>query len=204
MVTEMNWEGIELSKLKICLEGKANQVYRSFGDSTKNSYVAVRDQFTALYGDIDERGAVTARLFHIKKSADQDLNSFVSDITVLANKAFPTDKDSAQVQAKEDFLKGCVHQSVTDFVFKSGKCTTLKEAVSEVKRSVETASNKKAVMVCEFSPSRPDRFRATRRRLVIFLRGDGMMVSRLIEGVIVFQVWNVGTFRLTAEIFTWI
>ena len=183
MVTEMNWEGIELSKLKVCLEGKAKQVYRSFDDSTKNSYVAVRDQFTALYGDIDERGAATARLFHIKKSADQDLNSFVSDITVLANRAFPTDKDSAQVQAKEDFLKGCVHQSETDFVFKIDKCTTLKEAVSEVKRLVETASNTKAVMVCASSPSRPDRFRATRRRLVIFLRDDGMMVSRLIEGI---------------------
>ena len=90
----MNWEGIELNKLKVCLEGKAKQVYRSFDDSTKNSYVAVRDQFTALYGDIDERGAATAKLFHIKQRADQDLNYFVSDITVLANKAFPTDKDS--------------------------------------------------------------------------------------------------------------
>ena len=113
MVIEMNWEGIELNKLKVCLEGKAKQVYRSFDDSTKNSYVAVRDQFTALYGDIDERGAATAKLFHIKQRADQDLNSFVSDITVLANKAFPTDKDSAQVQAKEAFLKGCIHQSET-------------------------------------------------------------------------------------------
>ena len=144
MVIEMNWEGIELNKLKVCLEGKAKQVYRSFDDSTKNSYVAVRDQFTALYGDIDERGAATAKLFHIKQRADQDLNSFVSDITVLANKAFPTDKDSTQVQAKEAFLKGCIHQSETYFVFKMGKCTTLKEAVGEVKRLVETASNKKA------------------------------------------------------------
>ena len=48
MVIEMNWEGIELNKLKVCFEGKAKQVYRSFDDSTKNSYVAVRDQFTAL------------------------------------------------------------------------------------------------------------------------------------------------------------
>ena len=72
MVIEMNWEGIELSKLKICFEGKAKQVYRSFDDSIKNSYAAVRDQFTALYiyGDIDERGAATAKLFHIKQRAD--------------------------------------------------------------------------------------------------------------------------------------
>ena len=48
MVIEMNWEGIELNKLNVCLEGKAKQVYRSFDDSTKNSYIAVRDQFTAL------------------------------------------------------------------------------------------------------------------------------------------------------------
>ena len=39
-----------------------------------------------------------------------------------------------------------------------GKCTTLKEAVSEVKRLVETASNKKALTVHAFSPSRPDHF----------------------------------------------
>ena len=82
----------------------------------------------------------------------------MSDITLLANKAFPTDKDSAQVQAKEAFLKGCIHQSETDFVFKMGKCTTLKEAVSEVKRLVETALNKKALTVHAFSPSRRDRF----------------------------------------------
>ena len=31
MVIEMKCEGIELNKLKICLEGKAKQVYRSFG-----------------------------------------------------------------------------------------------------------------------------------------------------------------------------
>ena len=203
MVIEMKWEGIELNKLKVCLEGKAKQVYRSFDDSTKNSYVAVRDQFTALYGDIDERGAATAKLFHIKQRADQDLNSFVSDIIVLANKAFPTDKDSAQVQAKEAFLKGCIHQSETDFVFKMGKCTTLKEAVGEVKMLVETASNKKAVTVVLFRHRDLTVFRATRHRLVIFQRAEGMMVSRLIEGVIVFQVRTVGTFRLTgtAEIF---
>ena len=181
MVIEMNWEGIELSKLKVCLEGKAKQVYQSFDDSTKNSYVAVRDQFTALYGDIDERGAATAKLFHIKQRADQDLNSFVSDITVLANKAFPTDKDSAQVQAKEAFLKGCIHQSETDFVFKMGKCTTLKEAVSELKRLVETASNKKAVMVCVFSPSRPDRFSSNKASASNFSKGrryDGQSPDR--------------------------
>ena len=34
MVIEMNWEGIELNELKVCLEGKAKQVYRSFDDST--------------------------------------------------------------------------------------------------------------------------------------------------------------------------
>ena len=114
-------------------------MYRSFDDSFKNSYSAVRDQFTALYGDIDEWGAATAILFHIKQRADHDLSSFVSDITLLANKAFPTDKDSAQVQAKEALLKGYIHQSETDLVFKMGKCTTLKEAVGEVKRLVETA-----------------------------------------------------------------
>ena len=181
MVIEMNWEGIELNKLKVCLEGKAKQVYQSFDDSTKKSYVAVRDQFTALYGDIDDRGAATAKLFHIKQRADQDLNSFVSDITVLANKAFPTDKDSAQVQAKEAFLKGCIHQSETDFVFKMGKCTTLKEAVGEVKRLVETASNKKTVTVRAFSPSRPDRFLGNKASASNFSEGrryDGQSPDR--------------------------
>ena len=181
MVIELNWEGIELNKLKVCLEGKAKHVYRSFDDSTKNSYVAVRDQFTALYGDIDERGAATAKLFHIKQRADQDLNSFVSYITVLANKAFPTDKDSAQVQAKEAFLKGCIHQSDTDFVFKMGKCATLKEAVCEVKRLVETASNKKAATVRAFSPSRPDRFSGNKASASNFSEGqryDGQSPDR--------------------------
>ena len=42
MVIEMNWEGIELNKLKVCLEGKAKQVYRSFDDSTKNSSSLLR------------------------------------------------------------------------------------------------------------------------------------------------------------------
>ena len=186
------------------MKAKPNRfVYRSFDDSTKNSYVAVRDQFTALYGDIDERGAAKAKSFHIKQRADQDLNSFESDITVLANKAFPTDKDSAQVQASKAFLKGCIHQSETDFVFKMGKCTTLKEAVSEVKRLVETASNKKAVTVRVFSPSRPDRFSGNKASASNFQRDGSMMVSRLMEGIIVFQVRTVGTFRLTgtAEIF---
>ena len=203
MVIEMNWEGIELNKLKVCLEGKAKQVYRSFDDSTKNSYVAVRDQFNALYGDIDERGAATAKLFHIKQCADQDLNSFVSDITVLANKAFPTDKDSAQVQAKEAFLKGCIHQSETDFVFKMGKCTTLKEAACEEKGWLKQHPIRKLQRCVLFRHHHLTVFRATRHRLVISQRAEGIMVSRLIEGVIVFQVRTVGTFHLTgtAEIF---
>ena len=108
----------------------------------------------------------------------------MSDITVLANKAFPT--DSAHVEAKEAFLKGCIHQSETDFVFKMGKCTTLKEAVCEVKRLVETASNKKLQRCVLFCHRDLTVFRATRHQLVIFQRTKGMMVSRLIEGVIVF------------------
>ena len=105
----------------------------------------------------------------------------MSDITVLANKAFPTDKDSAQVQAKEAFLKGCIHQSETDFVFKMAKCTTLKEAVCEVKRLVETASNKKAVTVRAFSPSRPDRFSGNKASASNFSEGrryDGQSPDR--------------------------
>ena len=96
--------------------------------------------------------------------------------------------NSAQVQAKEALLKGCIHQSETDFVFEMNKCTTLKEAVSEVKRLVATASNKKALTVRAFSPTRPDYFQATRHQLAIFLKFGSTIVSHLIEGVIILLV----------------
>ena len=131
-------------------------MHRSFDDSIENYYSAVSDHFVALYGDIDERGADTAKLFHVIQRADQYLNYFVSDITLLANKAFPTDKDPAQVQAKEAFLKCCIHQSERDFVFEMGTFNTSKEAVNKVKCLVEVSSNKWALIVCAFSLNRPD------------------------------------------------
>ena len=52
-----------------------------------------------------------------------------------------------------------------------GKYATLKEAVIEVKRLVETASNKKALAVCAFSPSRPDPFPGNKASVGNFSEG---------------------------------
>ena len=121
----------------MCLECKGKPILLSLDDSMKNYYTAVCEYFASLYGDIKQR-------------PDQNLNTFVCDVTLLANKVFPSDKESSQVQAKGAFFKGCIHQFETDFEFDMSKSTTLKEAVSEVKRLVESATNKKVLTVRPF------------------------------------------------------
>ena len=67
---------------------------------------------------IDEKGVAITNFNDIKQRVDQDLNSFVSDITLFVNRALYSDKDSDQVQTSEAFLQGYIHQSDTNLVFK--------------------------------------------------------------------------------------
>ena len=170
MVIEMNWEGIELNKLKICLEGKAKQVYLSFGDSIK--IVILLFRISLMHYMVTLMKGVLLLLSYFIQLAEQDLNYFVSDITLLANKAFPTDKDSAQVQAKEALPKGCIHQSEADFVFK----------------------------MCHFrafSPSLPDHFSGNKASVGNFAEGELYDSQSPDGGRIIFQVGKVKTFCLT-------
>ena len=89
-MSECGWQGQEISKFKLCLSGKAKEVYRSLPGGYQNDYELVKAQFMAIFGVVDERSSAL-KLHSTKQRADQDLNYFIVDITLLANKALPND-----------------------------------------------------------------------------------------------------------------
>ena len=134
LVSECGWQGQEISKFKFCLSGKAKEVYRSLPGGYQNNYELVKAQFTAMFGVVDDERSSALKLYSTKQREDQDLNSFIVDITLLANKAFPKDPLMANMRAKEAFLKGCKHRREAWVVINNGSCATFAEAVSLFKK----------------------------------------------------------------------
>ena len=82
----------------------------------------MKKNFFSIYGDADERQAKALKLYNCKQGDDQDLQSFVAQVTILANKAFPNDPVMADTMAIEYFLKGCKHQEAARAVIGSDRC----------------------------------------------------------------------------------
>ena len=127
-------KGRKFPNLKFCLSGKAKEVYRSLPGGYQNNYELVKAQFTAMFGVVDDERSSALKLYSTKQREDQDLNSFIVDITLLANKAFPKDPLMANMRAKEAFLKGCKHRREAWVVINNGSCATFAEAVSLFKK----------------------------------------------------------------------
>ena len=93
-----------------------------------------------MFGVVDDERSSALKLYSTKQREDQDLNSFIVDITLLANKAFPKDPLMANMRAKEAFLKGCKHRRGAWVVINNGPCATFAEATAEVRRLLEDYS----------------------------------------------------------------
>ena len=87
----------------------------------------MKKKFFSIYGDADERQANALKLYSCKQGNDQDLQSFVTQVTILANKAFPNDPVMADTMAIEYFLKGCKHQEAAWALIGSYRCKSLEE-----------------------------------------------------------------------------
>ena len=70
-------------------------------------------------------------------TANRVVISFVAQVTILANKAFPNDPVMADTMAIEYFLKGCKHQEAAKPVIGSDRCKSLEEVSIEVRRLVD-------------------------------------------------------------------
>ena len=121
-MSECGWQGQEISKFKFCLSGKAKEVYRSLPGGYQNNYELVKAQFKAMFGVVDDECSSALKLYSTKQREDQDLNYFIVDITLLANKAFPKDPLMANMKAKEAYLIGCKHRREAWVVINNGRC----------------------------------------------------------------------------------
>ena len=108
--------------------------------STAQNYELVEAQFMAMFGVVDDERSSALKLYSTKQREDQDLNYFIVDITLLANKAFPKDPLMANMRAKEAFLKGCKHRREAWVVINNGHCVTFAEATAEVQCLLEVYS----------------------------------------------------------------
>lgn len=152
IISEMGWEGQELSKFKLCLTGKAKELFRSFHTDVQGNFQRVKENFTALFGDTHERARATRQLFKLKQQPDQTLDDFVMEVTLLANKAYPVSSGEAAFHARQAFLDGCIHTREANFVTDLN-ISTLQEAVAEVRRLVDVAQTREKPKVRAFSPS---------------------------------------------------
>ena len=154
----MGWQGQEITKLKFCFLGDSKEIFRSLPISVQGNYEIVKNNFFSIYGDADERQASALKLYNCKQGDDQDLQSFVAQVTILANKAFPNDPVMADTIAIEYFLKGCKHQEAARAVIGSDRCKSLEEVSIEVRRLVDKFlfldGSKDPVQVRAFSHSR--------------------------------------------------
>ena len=110
LVNEMGWQGQEITKLKFCFLGDFKEIFRSLPTSVQGNYEIVKKTFFSFFCNADERQANALKLYKCKQGDDQDLQSFVAQVVILANKAFPNDPVMADIMAIEYFLKGCKHQ----------------------------------------------------------------------------------------------
>ena len=154
----MGWQGQEITKLKFCFLGDSKEIFRSLPTSVQGNYEIVKNIFFSIYGDADERQANALKLYNCKQGDDQDLQSFVMQVTILANKAFPNDPVMANIMAIEYFLKGCKHQEAARAVIGSDRCKSWEEVSIEVCRLVDKFlfldGSKDPVQVRAFSHSR--------------------------------------------------
>ena len=108
-----------------------------------------------MCGVVDDKCSSALKLYSIKQREDQDLNSFVDDIMLSANKAFPKNPLMSNMRAKEAFLKGCKHRREAWVVINNGHCTTFAEATAEVRRLLEDYSvyegQGENLQICAFS-----------------------------------------------------
>ena len=158
LVNEMGWQGQEITKLKFCFLGDSKEIFRSLPISVQGNYEIVKKNFFSINGDADGRQANALKLYNCKQGDDQDLQSFVAQVTILANKAFPNDPVMADTMAIEYFLKGCKHQEAARAVIGSDRCKSLEEVSIEVRRLVDEFlfldGSKDHVQVRAFSHSR--------------------------------------------------
>ena len=110
LVNEMGGQGQEITKLKFCFLGDSKEIFRSLPTSFQGNYEIVKNIFFSIYGDADEYQANALKLYNCRQGDDQNLQSFVAKVTILANKAFLNDPVMADTMAIEYFLKGCKHQ----------------------------------------------------------------------------------------------
>ena len=81
LVFKFRWQGQKISKFKFCLSGKAKEVYRSLPEGYQSNYELVKTQFTAMFGVVDDECSSALKLYSTKQPEDQDLNSFIVDMT---------------------------------------------------------------------------------------------------------------------------
>ena len=140
LVVEMGWHGQEISKLKLCFSGTVKEFFRALPLECQNNYQLLKKRFGAIFGTADEQQSSALKLYNIQQESDQDLHTFVAQIMILASKAFPNNAAMADLMARQAFLKGCKHQTEARMVISMNRCSSLDEAVDEVRRLLENYS----------------------------------------------------------------
>ena len=157
LVVEMGWHGQEISKLKLCFSGTVKEFFRALPLECQTNYQLLKKRFGAIFGTADEQQSSALKLYNIQQESDQDLHTFVAQIMILASKAFPNNAAMADLMARQAFLKGCKHHTEARMVISMNRCSSLDEAVDEVRRLLENFSildgNKDNFQVGAFSKS---------------------------------------------------
>ena len=140
LVVEMGWHGQEISKFKLYFSGTVKEFFRALPLECQNNYQLLKKRFGAIFGTADEQQSSALKLYNIQQESDQDLHTLVAQIMILACKAFPNNAAMADLMARQAFLKGCKHQTEARMVISMNRCSSLDEAVDEVRRLLENYS----------------------------------------------------------------
>ena len=140
LVVEMGWHGQVISNLKLCFSGTVKEFFRALPLECQNNYQLLKKRFGAIFGTADEQQSSALKLYNIQQESDQDLHTFVAQIMILASKAFPNNAAMADLMAGQAFLKGCKHQTEARMVISNNRCSSLDEAVDEVRCLLENYS----------------------------------------------------------------
>ena len=139
LVVEMGWHGKEISKLKLCFSGTGKEFFRALPLECQNNQL-LKKRFGAIFGSADEQQSSALKLYNIQQESDQDLHTFVTQIMILASKAFPKNAAMTDLMARQAFLKRCKHQTEAQMVISMDRCSSLDEAVDEVRHLLENYS----------------------------------------------------------------
>ena len=137
LVVEMGWHGQKISKLKLCFSGTVKEFFRALPLECHNNDQLLKKRFGAIFGTADEQQSSALKLYNIQQESDQDLHTFVAQIMILASKAFPYNAAMADLMTWQAFLKGCKHQTEARMVISMNRCSSLDEAVDEVRCLLE-------------------------------------------------------------------